>query len=307
MAIKSFKRYEKKYLLTGEQYEKLIPRLLEYMKMDDHCVNNSYSIYNIYYDTDDNSVIKHSISKPYYKEKLRLRSYKIPQSPSDKVFLELKKKINKIVNKRRAIITLEEAYNFLEFGERPKCTDFITEQVINEIEYYLSHTKVNPTVYIGYNRIAFFGKEDKDFRLTIDSKIITRREDLFLESGCHGTDILKPNGYAVIFTIILCAVMIILDSLNFAMPKSKAKVLKITVPEDLNFEGVFDEILNTNTTSWNMVKVSTRDFGALYELNYSIHLKNDVNQKKFIDSLRVKNGNLNISLTSCGSEDKIFN
>lgn len=307
MAIKSFKRYEKKYLLTGEQYEKLIPRLLEYMKMDDHCVNNSYSIYNIYYDTDDNSVIRHSISKPYYKEKLRLRSYKIPQSPSDKVFLELKKKINKIVNKRRAIITLEEAYNFLEFGERPKCTDFITEQVINEIEYYLSHTKVNPTVYIGYNRIAFFGKEDKDFRLTIDSKIITRREDLFLESGCHGTNILKPNGYAVIFTIILCAVMIILDSLNFAMPKSKAKVLKITVPEDLNFEGVFDEILNTNTTSWNMVKVSTRDFGALYELNYSIHLKNDVNQKKFIDSLRVRNGNLNISLTSCGSEDKIFN
>ena len=307
MAIKSFKRYEKKYLLTGEQYEKLIPRLLEYMKMDDHCVNNSYSIYNIYYDTDDNSVIRHSISKPYYKEKLRLRSYKIPQSPSDKVFLELKKKINKSVNKRRAIITLEEAYNFLEFGERPKCTDFITEQVINEIEYYLSHTKVNPTVYIGYNRIAFFGKEDKDFRLTIDSKIITRREDLFLESGCHGTDILKPNGYAVIFTIILCAVMIILDSLNFAMPKSKAMVLKITVPEDLNFEGVFDEILNTNTTSWNMVKVSTRDFGALYELNYSIHLKNDVNQKKFIDSLRVRNGNLNISLTSCGSEDKIFN
>lgn len=307
MAIKSFKRYEKKYLLTSEQYEKLIPRLLEYMKMDDHCVNNSYSIYNIYYDTDDNSVIRHSISKPYYKEKLRLRSYKIPQSPSDKVFLELKKKINKIVNKRRAIITLEEAYNFLEFGERPKCTDFITEQVINEIEYYLSHTKVNPTVYIGYNRIAFFGKEDKDFRLTIDSKIITRREDLFLESGCHGTDILKPNGYAVIFTIILCAVMIILDSLNFAMPKSKAMVLKITVPEDLNFEGVFDEILNTNTTSWNMVKVSTRDFGALYELNYSIHLKNDVNQKKFIDSLRVRNGNLNISLTSCGSEDKIFN
>ena len=307
MAIKSFKRYEKKYLLTGEQYEKLIPRLLEYMKMDDHCVNNSYSIYNIYYDTDDNSVIRHSISKPYYKEKLRLRSYKIPQSPSDKVFLELKKKINKIVNKRRAIITLEEAYNFLEFGERPKCTDFITEQVINEIEYYLSHTKVNPTVYIGYNRIAFFGKEDKAFRLTIDSKIITLREDLFLESGCHGTDILKPNGYAVIFTIILCAVMIILDSLNFAMPKSKAMVLKITVPEDLNFEGVFDEILNTNTTSWNMVKVSTRDFGALYELNYSIHLKNDVNQKKFIDSLRVRNGNLNISLTSCGSEDKIFN
>lgn len=195
MAIKSFKRYEKKYLLTQSQYDNLIPRLLEYMEMDKHCVNNSYSIYNIYYDTDDNSVIRHSISKPYYKEKLRLRSYKVPESLNDKVFLELKKKINGIVNKRRAVITLEEAYNFLEFGKRPQCNDFSTEQIINEIEYYLSHTKVTPTVYIGYNRIAFFGKQDKDFRLTIDSKIITRREDLFLESGCYGTDILKPNEY----------------------------------------------------------------------------------------------------------------
>ena len=113
-------------------------------------------------------------------------------------------------------------------------------------------------------------------------------------------------GYAVIFTIILCAVMIILDTTNFAIPKTKAMTLKITVPEDLNFEGLFDDILNTNTSSWNITTIRTRDFGSLYEINYSIHIKNDVNQKKFIDALRCRNGNLNISLTSCGTEDKIY-
>ena len=97
MAIKSFKRYEKKYLLTGEQYEKLIPRLLEYMNYDEHCLNGKdYTIYNIYYDTKDNNIIEHSLSKPYYKEKLRLRSYKPIKTKDDKVFLEIKKKIKKI-------------------------------------------------------------------------------------------------------------------------------------------------------------------------------------------------------------------
>ena len=114
-------------------------------------------------------------------------------------------------------------------------------------------------------------------------------------------------GYAVFFTIILCAVMIIIDVTKFAMPKSKAMALRIIVPEDLNFEGLFDNILNEYTTSWNITRIRTRDFGALYELSYSIHFKNNANQKKFIDALRVRNGNLNISLTSSTSEDKIYN
>ena len=93
MAIKTFKRYEKKYILSKEQYNLLIPRLLEYMNLDEHCIGgNNYQIYNIYYDTDHDDVIRHSISKPYYKEKLRLRSYYTPKNPSDKVFLEIKKK-----------------------------------------------------------------------------------------------------------------------------------------------------------------------------------------------------------------------
>lgn len=196
MAIKSFKRYEKKFLLNKEQYNNLIPILLEYMNPDEHCKSDkNYSIYNIYYDTNNDDVIRHSICKPYYKEKLRLRSYTIPTSLNDKVFLELKKKINGIVNKRRVVLTLGEAYKFLELGERPSSNDYINNQVINEIEYYLSKKIVHPTVYIGYTRKAFFGKEDRDFRLTFDSKILTRRDNLSLDAGCFGEDILEKNQY----------------------------------------------------------------------------------------------------------------
>ena len=114
MAIKSFKRYEKKNLLNQSKYDERIKRISEYMDSDEHCKNgNNYSIYNIYYDTFDNQVIRHSINKPYYKEKLRLRSYKTPVSKEDKVFLEIKKKINGVVNKRRVVLTLGEVQDLL--------------------------------------------------------------------------------------------------------------------------------------------------------------------------------------------------
>ena len=196
MAIKSFKRFEKKFILTAEQYNKLLPILLDYMNLDKHCkVGENYNIYNIYYDTLNNDVIRHSISKPYYKEKLRLRSYNIPNSLDDKVFLELKKKINGIVNKRRVVMTLGEVYEFLENRKKPIFDDYQNNQVLREIEYYLSKNKVHPNVYIGYSRKALFCKEDKDFRVTFDNEITARRNDLYLTSGCFGYDILGENKY----------------------------------------------------------------------------------------------------------------
>lgn len=196
MAIKSFKRYEKKFLLSKKQYDKLIPILSEYMNPDKFCKDGkNYNIYNIYYDTKDNSVIRHSIDKPYYKEKLRLRSYKVPKSIDDTVFLELKKKINGIVNKRRIVLTLGEAYNYLDKGIKPIFNDYTNNQVLEEIDYYLKNNNVIPSVYIGYSRNAFFSKDDHDFRITFDSKIITRRTDLSLESGCYGNELLESNQY----------------------------------------------------------------------------------------------------------------
>ena len=113
-------------------------------------------------------------------------------------------------------------------------------------------------------------------------------------------------GYAIIFTIILCTLMVILDLTKFGMSKTKMIQLKITVPEDLNYEEAFDKILTNYTNSFRIENIRTRDFGALFELTYKLNLKEDANQKKFIDDLRCRNGNLNISLTLSGFEEKLY-
>lgn len=113
-------------------------------------------------------------------------------------------------------------------------------------------------------------------------------------------------GYAVIFTMALCFVMLVLDTTKFAMPKTKAMKLKIIVPEDLNYEGVFDEVLKNYSKTYFIETIRTRDFGALFELNYSIELLEGVNQKQLIDDLRCRNGNLNITLTLNAQSEKIY-
>jgi len=194
--INTFKRYEKKFLLSYSQFENIMPRLEEYMEKDKYCRGgNTYSIYNVYYDTDDSSVIRHSLSKPYYKEKLRMRSYSTPKSMNDTVFIELKKKIGKIVSKRRAVLTLRDAKNFTEKGIRPKSDDYITNQVINEIGYFLKTNKVHPMAYISYTRIALFGKDNPELRITFDNHIITRRDNVALERGCYGEELLPEGKY----------------------------------------------------------------------------------------------------------------
>lgn len=112
-------------------------------------------------------------------------------------------------------------------------------------------------------------------------------------------------GYAVIFTIILCTLMFILNLTKFGVPKTKIVQLKIIVPEDLNYEEAFDEILNNYTNSWHIENIKTRDFGSLFELTYKINLKENANQKNFLDELRCRNGNLNITLTLSGFDEKV--
>ncbi len=195
MAITTFKRYEKKYPLNEKQHQAILPVLMQYMRADEYCQNGrEYTIYNIYYDTDTSSIIRHSLAHPYYKEKLRMRSYSIPTSPESKVFLELKKKIGGIVSKRRAVLTFTEANQFLEAGDRPRNMDYINKQVLNEIAFYLKTHPVKPAAYISYKRTALFGKDDSDFRITFDRNIITRRDDLSLEKGRFGEELL-PGRY----------------------------------------------------------------------------------------------------------------
>ena len=106
MAIQCcFERYEKKYCLTLSQQRFLLERMTPYMKKDAY---GEYTICNIYYDTDDFHLIRASLEKPVYKEKLRVRSYGVPEE-GDRVFVELKKKFDGVVYKRRVTADGEAA------------------------------------------------------------------------------------------------------------------------------------------------------------------------------------------------------
>lgn len=194
MAINTFKRKEIKFLLTMQQYNALLKVLEEYMIPDEYCKNgNEYGIYNIYYDTPDSFLIRESLSKPYYKEKLRLRSYCSPAAPDDRVFLEIKKKIGGIVTKRRVTMTLAEAELYISKGIRPHSDKYITNQVLDELDVFMNNYSVLPAQYISYQRTAFFGTNDKDFRLTFDRALTDRRHDLSLAKDCYGRQIIRPD------------------------------------------------------------------------------------------------------------------
>lgn len=192
MAIEVFNRYEKKYIIDEKTLDFLTTRMSSYMRTDKYNKDSEfYNIANVYYDTKNDELIRKSIEKPVYKEKLRLRSYGVPQT-SDTVFLEIKKKYNGLVNKRRTKIILQDAYNLIEEGVQPDISKCSNVQIMNEIEYFLQTYKLEPKVYITYDRKAFYAVDDFDFRVTFDTNIRTRSKDVRLDAGNHG-DLLISN------------------------------------------------------------------------------------------------------------------
>ena len=137
-AIQTFARKEIKFLLTEQQYQDFLPLLEHYMNPDKFCVGGKeYGIYNVYYDTPDDFLIRESLEKPDYKEKIRLRSYLSPAQPEDTVFLEIKKKICGIVNKRRVTMTLAQAEAYLQEKIHPDLGgSYLQEQVMDEIDFF---------------------------------------------------------------------------------------------------------------------------------------------------------------------------
>lgn len=194
MAIKTFKRKEVKFLLNMNQFNELLKVIDLYMEPDKYCVGGKeYGIYNIYYDTPDSYLIRESLAKPYYKEKLRVRSYFSPAGPDDKVYVEIKKKIGGIVTKRRLSMTRKEAEVYLKTGIRPITDKYLDNQVLDEIDIFRKNYPISPAQYISYQRMAFFGKDNKDFRLTFDRNITDRRYDLSLGNESYGRQIIKPD------------------------------------------------------------------------------------------------------------------
>lgn len=182
-----FKRVEQKYLLTEHQYTELRKRLDSYMTLDQY---GETTICNIYYDTPTHLLVRRSMEKPIYKEKLRVRSYGTPKDEDSTVFVEVKKKFKGVVYKRRISMKLEESRRFTN-GERVGVKN---KQIENELLYFMKlYTGIAPAMYLSYDRIAMFGNEDPELRVTFDRNITYREDDLELKSGSYGEKLLSDG------------------------------------------------------------------------------------------------------------------
>lgn len=186
MAQEVFARIEKKFLLRPEQYKALRAVFDEKMAQDAY---GRHTILNIYLDTPDYELTRESIEKPIYKEKMRLRAYGMPKE-DDKVFLEIKKKYKGVVYKRRAEMTLRQAREYLSGGEKPPQDS----QILREIDYTLKFHDIHPMVCLCYERAALYGRENPDLRITFDTGIRFRTDELDLGAGARGQNLLPPGG-----------------------------------------------------------------------------------------------------------------
>ncbi len=193
MAIEVFNRYENKYRLDPDTFAKIQSQLSLYMEPDQYNKDgNIYTISNLYYDTPDHHLIRTSLQKPKYKEKLRLRAYGVPDKDT-KVYVEMKKKFNGLVNKRRSALKLEEAYSFLASNHIPEEQPYQNRQVLHELSAMLEANPLSPALYLAYDRKAYFGRGQEDLRISFDTNIRTRRYDLALEAGDYGEALLKEE------------------------------------------------------------------------------------------------------------------
>lgn len=180
-----FKRVEVKYMLTDEQYEGLFKMIGDKIQIDEYGLS---TICNLYFDNTNDELIKTSLDKPKYKEKVRLRSYGVPKSLNSKVFLEIKKKYQGIVYKRRVSLTLREVKDYIENDVKPK-----DSQILRELDYTINHYRIFPKIFIAYDREAYYAKDDTEFRMTFDKNIRYRRSDVKLEAGDQGTQLIDHS------------------------------------------------------------------------------------------------------------------
>lgn len=181
----TFKRYEKKYLLSPEQYKTLR------LELDRHIMPDQYfqsTVCSVYYDSNSYALIRHSLERPVYKEKLRLRSYNVP-GPEDTVFVELKKKYKGIVYKRRVAMGAQEAEDYLAL-RRAAPED---SQITREIDFFLRENPVAPKVFIACDRSAYVAKDDPELRITFDENLRWRETALSLTAGSEGQPLLEPG------------------------------------------------------------------------------------------------------------------
>ncbi len=215
-----FKRYELKYMITREQKDVILRAMEPYMVQDKF---GRSTIRNIYFDTDDYILARHSIAKPDFKEKLRIRSY-AAASPDSTVFVELKRKFDHVVYKRRVALPENFAMKWTQgfagrlsgsgtassgtagsitgktargdgAGNPHSELAALPPQMTSEINYFLNYYgTLRPAVFLSYDRLAYRMRDaDSDFRVTFDENILFRDYDMSLESDIYGTPLLEDG------------------------------------------------------------------------------------------------------------------
>ncbi|MBQ7455517.1 MAG: polyphosphate polymerase domain-containing protein [Clostridia bacterium] len=183
----TFKRYELKYMLTRAQKDALLRAMEGHMALDSF---GHSTLRSIYLDTDTFRLIRRSIEKPVYKEKIRVRSYR-QAGPDDEVFVELKKKFEKVVYKRRLVLPHRAAMDALESGLPLPAEGQIAREIAQFRAFYGETLK--PAMLLSYEREAFYPTDGVDFRLTLDENILWRTENIDLGTEAYGQAILGPD------------------------------------------------------------------------------------------------------------------
>ena len=184
-----FRRVEKKYRMTLAQRDAFLAEIMPQLVPDEY---GKSTVCSLYLDTPDRLLIRNSIDakgfdKPAYKEKLRIRSYGTPTGES-KVFLEIKKKFKGVVYKRRVVTTLDQARRYLQTGEKP-----LESQIMEEIDYAMTfYRRPQPAMLTACEREAYLVKDLPHLRLTFDTRVRARSDDLSLAQGSHG-ELLLPE------------------------------------------------------------------------------------------------------------------
>lgn len=182
----TFERVEQKYLLDEKIYTELRKQLEGHASVDRY---GESTICNIYYDTPDHKLVRASNEKPRYKEKLRVRSYGVPEKNST-VFVEIKKKFAGVVYKRRVDMTLAQSERFTRFGEKPNNNP----QIEKELAYcFKRYDQLQPKLFLSYDRVAMNGIDDPSLRITFDSNVHYRDHTLDLSKGAWGKELLKKG------------------------------------------------------------------------------------------------------------------
>lgn len=195
MAIEIFRRREQKYLITRQQYQVLIRELAPYMRPDKFGIDGRYTVTSLYFESSDLTIYYETKNKLKYRQKLRLRVYD-NTDVNGTAFFEVKQKHKKVVNKRRTLIPLYQAYRYLDdYEELLELEDYDASnpQVLREIDNFRKLYRLEPEMVVSYDRHALHCMDDPDLRITFDFDLRCRNDDLYLHHGPYGENFIDPN------------------------------------------------------------------------------------------------------------------